>query len=284
MKRLTVLSALPLLLLALFAQAKEPRVVSGLASPESALATGDGKIYVSQIGEFGKDGDGSVVIVNRGKIEPFATGLNDPKGLARSGDFIFVTDKERVWRIDPKGRPAVFADKSAFPIPPQYLNDIVADGDGSFYVSDSGDVQAGGGGAIFKITRTGEVSTLITAKDDGRIKSPNGLLLDRRSLLVVDFASGELHRVQLNPIRVTKLADGFGGGDGLAQTRSGTLFVSDWKGGRVWRVDLKKNPPQPKLYDHKFEAAADIALDWDEKSLLVPDMKAGTLTWLPRER
>lgn len=281
MKRFLVL---PLFAFALLAQAKEPRVLAGLVSPESVLAAADGKIYVSQIGEFGKDGDGSVVIVNRGKIEPFATGLNDPKGLAQSGDFIFVTDKDRVWKIDSKGRPTVFADKQAFPIAPQFLNDIVVDGDGSFYVSDSGDTQAGSGGAIFKITRTGEVSTLITAKDDGRIKSPNGLLLDRRSLLVVDFASGELHRVQLNPVRLTKLADGFGGGDGLAQTRSGTLFVSDWKGGRVWSVDLKQNPPQPKLYDRAFQAAADIALDRDEKSLLVPDMKAGTLTWLPRER
>ncbi|HET6757019.1 MAG TPA: SMP-30/gluconolactonase/LRE family protein [Burkholderiales bacterium] len=281
MKRFLVL---PLFAFALLAQAKEPRVLAGLVSPESVLAAANGKIYVSQIGEFGKDGDGSVVIVNRGKIEPFATGLNDPKGLAQSGEFIFVTDKDRVWKIDSKGRPTVFADKQAFPIAPQFLNDIVADGDGSFYVSDSGDTQAGSGGAIFKITRTGEVSTLITAKDDGRIKSPNGLLLDRRSLLVVDFASGELHRVQLNPVRLTKLADGFGGGDGLAQTRSGTLFVSDWKGGRVWSVDLKQNPPQPKLYDRAFQAAADIALDRDEKSLLVPDMKAGTLTWLPRER
>ncbi|MGH8770547.1 MAG: SMP-30/gluconolactonase/LRE family protein, partial [Burkholderiales bacterium] len=231
MKRLLVL---PLFAFALLAQAKEPRVLAGLVSPESVLAAADGKIYVSQIGEFGKDGDGSVVIVKKGKIEPFATGLNDPKGLAQSGEFIFVTDKDRVWKIDSRGRPTVFADKQAFPIAPQFLNDIVADGDGSFYVSDSGDTQAGSGGAIFKITRTGEVSTLITAKDDGRIKSPNGLLLDRRSLLVVDFASGELHRVQLNPVRLTKLADGFGGGDGLAQTRSGTLFVSDWKGGRVW--------------------------------------------------
>jgi gluconolactonase len=281
MKRLLVL---PLFLLVLLAHAKEPRVVSGLISPESALPGSDGKVYVSQIGEFGKDGDGSVVVVNRDKIEPFASGFNDPKGLAQSGDSIFVTDKDRVWKIDPKGRTAVIADKSAFPVAPQFLNDIVADGDGNLYVSDSGDVQAGGGGAIFKITPGGAVSTLITAKEDGRIKSPNGLLLDRRSLLVLDFASGELHRIQLNPVRVTKLADGFGGGDGLAQSRTGMLYVSDWKGGRVWSVDLKQNPLQPKLYDRTFQAAADIALDKNEKFLLVPDMKAGTLTWLPTAR
>jgi sugar lactone lactonase YvrE len=276
--------AAALLALSLAAYAKEPQVVSGLASPESALAGDGGRVYVSQIGEFGKDGDGSIAVISGGKIDVFASGLNDPKGLARSGEFLFVTDKDQVWKIDNKGRPTVFAAKSAFPVPPKFLNDIVADGDGSFYVSDSGDTQAGGGGAIFKISRTGSVTALVTGNDDGRIKSPNGLLLDRGSLLSVDFSSGELYRVQLNPVRLTKIADGFGGGDGLAQSRTGTLYVSDWKGGRVFSVDLKQNPVQVKPIEKTFQAAADIALDKTEKFLLVPDMKAGTLTWLPTAR
>jgi gluconolactonase len=275
------------LLAALFAAAvaaKEPKVVSGLVWPESALAGENDRIYVSQIGEWGKDGDGSIAILSSGKIDVFASGLNDPKGLARSGEFIFVTDNDQVWKIDGKGRATVFAAKAAFPIPPKFLNDIVADGDGNLYVSDSGDTKAGGGGAIFKITRQGAVSALVTSKDDGRIKSPNGLLLDRGSLLSLDFATGELYRIQLNPVRLTKIADGFGGGDGLAQSRTGVLYVSDWKGGRVWSMDLKQSPVQPRLYDRAFQAAADIALDRSEKFLLVPDMKAGTLTWLPTAR
>jgi sugar lactone lactonase YvrE len=276
--------ALLLSLLSLAAHAKDPKTTSGLVTPESALAGDGGKVYVSQIGEFGKDGDGSVAIVSGGKIEVFASGLNDPKGLARSGESMFVTDRDQIWKIDGKGRPTVFVAKTAFPVPPQFLNDVVADGDGNLYVSDSGDTKAGGGGAIFKVSRTGAVSSLISSKDDGRIKSPNGLLLDRGSLLSVDFASGELYRIQLNPVRLTKVADGFGGGDGLALSRTGTLYVSDWKGGRVWSVDLKQNPAQPKQYDHVFQAAADIALDRAEKFLLVPDMKAGTLTWLPTAR
>jgi gluconolactonase len=276
--------ALTLLAFALASHAKEPQVVSGLASPESALAGDAGRVYVSQIGEFDKDGDGSIAVISGGKIDVFATGLNDPKGLARSGEFLFVADKDQVWKIDAKGRATVFAAKSAFPVAPKFLNDVVADGDGNLYVSDSGDIQAGGGGAIFKISRTGAVAALVTGKDDGRIKSPNGLLLDRGSLLSVDFASGELYRVQLNPVRLTKIADGFGGGDGLAQSRTGMLYVSDWKSGRVFSVDLKQTPAQPKLLDKTFQAAADITLDKTQKFLLVPDMKAGTLTWLPTGR
>ncbi len=39
--------------------------------------------------------------------------------------------------------------------------------------------------------------------------------------------------------------------------------------------------PDPVKYDQHFEAAADITLDASERFLIVPDMKAGTLTWLP---
>ena len=37
----------------------------------------------------------------------------------------------------------------------------------------------------------------------------------------------------------------------------------------------------PRLLSDMFQSAADIALMPDGKTLLVPDMKAGTLTWFP---
>src|SRR4051812_5676762 len=77
--------------------------VKGLAFPESVLVGTDNKIYVSQIGEFGKDGDGSVVIIKDGQIMPFASGFDDPKGLAQIGQFIYVADKTRIWKIDRRG-------------------------------------------------------------------------------------------------------------------------------------------------------------------------------------
>ncbi len=64
-----------------------------------------GEIYVSQIGEFAKDGDGSVVRVKPdGTIQPFASGLNDPKGLTHDGINLYVTDRDQIWRIDPQGQ------------------------------------------------------------------------------------------------------------------------------------------------------------------------------------
>jgi gluconolactonase len=262
---------------------KSLRTVTALQTPESVLALADGRILVSQIGEFGRDGDGSIAQIDKsGRVSIFASGLDDPRGLAREGDYIYVADKTRIWKIDNKGRTSVFVEAKAFPAPPQVLNDLAIDPSGNLYVSDSGDVRQGGGGGVFKVDREGRVSTVLTSREDGRIKSPNGLAVDRGSLLTVDFATGELLRLGLNPGRIIKkIADGFGGGEGLAIDEAGHAYVSDWKGGRVFRVDVTKSPAQVSTYPQKFQASSDIAFDASRKFILVPDMKAGSLTWLP---
>ena len=47
------------------------------------------------------------------------------------------------------GKVSVFAAATAFPVIPQFLNDLEADPQGTLYVSDSGDIMGTGkGGAI----------------------------------------------------------------------------------------------------------------------------------------
>ena len=58
------IASIGLVLLVLAAFAAEYAGVSGLVSPESVVAAPDGRVFVSQIGEFGKDGDGSVAVVD----------------------------------------------------------------------------------------------------------------------------------------------------------------------------------------------------------------------------
>src|SRR5205814_708989 len=84
-------------------------LVTGLKNPESVAVGVDGRIYVTTIGEFGKDGDGTVMVIVDGKAVPFATGLDDPKGLVSWRNFLFTADKQRVWKIDRKGKATVFA-------------------------------------------------------------------------------------------------------------------------------------------------------------------------------
>ena len=261
------------------AQAHETKTITGFKMPESVVEAKDGRLFVSEIGEFGKDGDGQVSVVEKdGTVKPFATGMNDPKGLAFIGKDLYVADKTRVLKVSPDGKWTVYADASAFEATPQFLNDLVADPLGNLYVSDTGDMK-GTGGNIYRITKDGKAHLVIDSKKDARILGPNGLLVDKTGhvLLEVDFISGILYSYDMKTGTLTQLAEGFGGGDGLVQGAKDTLYVSDWANGKVFSV--KKG--EVTLIKDGFKASADIALSKDGKYLLVPDMKAGELVYLP---
>jgi glucose/arabinose dehydrogenase len=256
-------------------------LVTGLKNPESVCVGADGRVYVTVIGEFDKDGDGGVMVIDGDKAVPFATGLDDPKGLVAFKDALFVADKKRVVRIDKKGKVTVLADEKAFPVPPVFLNDVAVDEQGTLFVSDSGDLK-GSGGAIFRIDPKGKVTLVADAKKNPAIKTPNGLWHDSLNhLLFVDFTSGELHRTKIADGTSEKLADGFDGGDGLTFDVFGRLYVSSWKTGKVWAIPRPGD--KPVLLAEGFQSAADLCYDRLRNRLLVPDMKAGTLTALPAQ-
>jgi glucose/arabinose dehydrogenase len=255
-------------------------LVTGLKNPESVAVDSSGKIYVSVIGEFDKPGDGAVVVVQDGKAVPFAGGLNDPKGLAVYQKWVFVADRDRVLRIDARGQATLFAGPNAFPTPPKFLNDLAADPEsGTLYVSDSGDLK-GKGGAVYRISPKGLVTLVADATHIPGLNTPNGLVLDgASSLLVADFGTGELNRVRLADRKVTKVATGLGAADGLAWDMHGRLFTSDYKGGKLFVIPRPGD--KPVLLAEGFKTAADICYDPAGKRLLVPDMQAGTVTAIP---
>lgn len=273
----TITGGFLLSLMTLTVHAADLKVVNGLKMPESTLATPDGRLFVSEIGEFGKDGDGDVAMIVDGKIKPFATGMDDPKGLAFAKGNLYVADNKRVLKIGKDGKWTVFIAPEAFPVAPQFLNDLEIGADGALYVSDSGDLK-GKGGAVYRIAMDGKVSTVVSG-DDPRVLAPNGLLADGKdSLLMVDFVSGILYRIKVSTGKMTPVAEGFGGGDGVVRDRRGMVWVSDWKNGRVFAL---KADGSLNLAKTLFQSAADIGLSGDGKYILVPDMKAGSLTWLP---
>jgi glucose/arabinose dehydrogenase len=254
-------------------------MVTGLRTPESVAIGPDGRIYVTEIGAPGKDGDGAVVVIQGGKAVPFATGLNDPKGLVAWRDWLFVADKDRIWRIDRKGKVSLVAGPNAFPTPPRFLNDIEADEGGNLYVSDSGDLK-GKEGAVFKVTQKGTVSVIVNQTKHPFIRLPNGLRMEGETHLhYLDFGTGELYLLRLADGKMTKLAEGFGGADGITRDRYGRLFISDWKNGKVFVIP--RPAVKPILLAEGFGNSADICLSADGRSILVPDMKGGTLTAVP---
>jgi sugar lactone lactonase YvrE len=255
--------------------------ITGLKTPESVVQAKDGKIYVSEINEFGKDGDGQITVIENGQARIFAKGLDDPKGLAIIGKTLFVADKTKIMKIDLDGKVQTFVPANSFPVTPLFLNDLEADPQGNLYVSDSGDLFGSGkGGAIYKINPKGEVKLLINDIQDARVKAPNGLLADDTSkiLIYVDFASGILYSLNTQTNTLNDIAEGFGGGDGVVHRSNGTMYVSDWKGGKVFSVN---NKGDVTLVKDGYQSAADIAITKDEKYIMVPDMKAGELDFIP---
>jgi glucose/arabinose dehydrogenase len=283
-------AALALLVLAtapVAAQEPPKPLVTGLANPESVCVGPGGRVFVTLIGEFGKDGDGSVVVIENGKAVPFVTGLNDPKGIAAYQKFLYVTDNTRVLRIDATAKEPkadLFAPPNAFPVAPLFLNDVAVDPEnGTVFVSDSGDRDKDnpGKGAVYRITPNGLVSTLVDDKKIPGLKIPNGILNDGAShLLLADFGSGFLYRIKLADGSFEKIAEGMEGADGLTFDHYGRLFISSWKTGKLFGINRPGDKPV-EVVSTGFKSAADTCLDPTGKFILVPDMLGGTLTAVP---
>lgn len=258
------------------AQAKDLQKVTGLKMPESVVQAKDGTIYISEINGFDKDGDGQISKLDKdGKLTVFATGMDDPKGLAIIGDKLYVADKTRILEVDKDGKWKVYTAATAFESKPKFLNDLEADKAGNLYVSDSGDLKSGG--QIYKIAKGG-APTLVVDSKNKEVLAPNGLFSESpKQLLEIDFESGILYRINLATGKLTKVAEGFGGGDGLVKTKTGKIFISDWKTGKVYKAVKGK----AVLIKEGYQSAADIALTNDGKTLMVPDMKAGELDFIP---
>jgi hypothetical protein len=254
--------------------------ITGLKNPESACLGRDGLIYVTEIGDFNKDGDGLISVIKDGKASSFASGMDDPKGIVAGPDAFYVTDKTKVLKVDLTGKVTTIIAPEKFPTKPIFLNDIELDREnGLLYISDSGKDEAGG--AVYRLDiRLNKVELIVDAKRLPGLKTPNGLVMDGAShLMLLDFGSGILHRIKLADFSSTKVADGFEGGDGLVWDKHGQFFISSWKTGKVWGI---ARPGQKDVLMTKFEmSAADMCLDASGQNLLVPDMTAGTLTALP---
>lgn len=263
--------------------------IEGIVHPESAFTTRDGRIFISEIGKVGVNGDGRILeVFTDGKKKVVASGLNDPKGLLIEGNTIYVTDIDEVKKVTFDGNVKSWLGPKDFPREITFLNDLTIDRNTIIYVSDSGEVKQGDrrGGAVYRVSPNGKVSLVVDSVNDPNIQAPNGLLAFQRGyLMVADFTTGVLSRIRLRNLSVERMATGFGGGDGLAF--AGTkLYISDWKGGKIWSLDLTTPTQEPKLVKDGFINPADIDVTSDGKFIVVPEMMkakpgGGRVTFVP---
>ena len=76
--------------------------------PESVTKGFGGHYYVTVMGDQ-PPGDAVIKVIKGEQVEVFATGMDEPKGIAFVGGFLVTTDLKRVWKIDAQGNKTVLA-------------------------------------------------------------------------------------------------------------------------------------------------------------------------------
>jgi hypothetical protein len=196
--------------------------VKGLSVPESVLPVpAEGIMYVSNIGVNNpteKEGKGFISILTLdGKIKnlKWCTGLNSPKGMAISGDKLFVTEVDRVAEIDLKTGQKI----KDYPVEGAvFLNDIAAEKNGALYISDSRT------GTIHRL-KDGVVSVFIRSDD---FPNPNGVVFKKDMLLL--GTGDKIVKIDPSTKEVKDYRVNTGGVDGLAVVNNETVIFSDWPG------------------------------------------------------
>lgn len=248
----------------------------GFQTPESVLYDERADVYiVSNInGEpLGADGNGFISRIRpTGEVESLkwidgeaeGVNLNAPKGMAVSGDTLFVADIDSVRAFHrttgaPLGARAVAG--------ASFLNDLAVGPDGTLYVTDTG-VDASfsptGTDAIHRFTGSG-AERFAAAPD---VAAPNGIVPADEGLVVVGFGGPSVQRIGTGGGTPTELATLPAGQlDGVVRTSDGTLYVSSWEGQAVYRIGADG---QVSAVVENVEAPADIGWDSRRHRLLIP--------------
>jgi sugar lactone lactonase YvrE len=251
----------------------------GFKTPESVLYDPEQDAYfVSNINGTPLDVDGNGFI---SKVTPDgksvelmwidgskkASQLNAPKGLAVSGNVLYVADITVVRMFDrktgaPKGKVAIPG--------ATFLNDLATGADGTVYVSDSG-LKAGkngfeptGSDSVYRIMKGNRVAKLIADKELG---GPNGLAADDSGVWVVTFGSGELLHVDPSGKREPGQKMPAGTLDGIVKLSDGTVLVSSWAASAIFR-GTPGGAFETIVRDVK--SPADIGYDTKRNVILIP--------------
>ena len=279
----------------------ERKIIEIGTKPESVCRGFGGKLYVTML-NGGEPGDGEIKVLDGDKHEVFAKGLNNPKGMAFVGGFLVVADETVVRKIDKKGKVTVLAEAKDFPKEVTFLNDVATSRDGkSVYVTDmshpkwmfdpdgerklwpvdSDKAIAPMTGCVYKVTLDGKVSVAVPPGDK-RMPGPNGVTVtgkkDKETLLMGDFFTGNIVAYADKKLRV--VAKGMRGADAV-EVLGNKIYVSSWPLGKVWAYD--RETKKTTVLADDFTTAADFYLDRKGKQLVIPDMLAGKIVFLPLE-
>lgn len=264
-------------------------------NPESVVRGFGGDYFVTLINDKEVPGDGVVRRVAGKIVTDFATGLDNPKGIAFVREHLITADMTKVWRINAKGEKELVAEEKDFPFPIGMLNDVVATTNGDVYVSDMGatakmrnkdgqlwPLKSAGAdalpsvGRIYRVTWEGKVT--VAVESNSTMPCPNGVATGpSNEILIGDFFTGNL--LSIREGASTIIAKGFRGADGIGRDTHGSLYVSSWVEGKVWKIPALGK--EPVVLAEGLKAAADFYLDEAAGMLVIPDMLDSTLHFIP---
>jgi sugar lactone lactonase YvrE len=222
----------------------------------------DGQGFISKVSPI----NGTVIELN------WVTGLNAPKGMALSSDSskLFVsdiTDLVEINIVNGQITNRYSAPGSAF------LNDVVSDGQGNIYVSDTGT------NATYKFDRS-NVPPLQIWLQNTELNSPNGLYVDNSTnKLVVASLGGSLRLVDLANKTISDLGIQvpIGSLDGIeADTAKNLYYVTDWTAGKVYAVN-SDGTDYKTLIDLQKQGTAELEFIADKGIVIVPLMQDNKL-------
>ncbi len=201
--------------------------------------------------------------------------LSAPKGMALVGEVLYVADINTVRLFDRETGDSVGSVK----IPGStFLNDVVADGNGGVYVSDSGmnpDFSASGTDAVYHISPDGSVETVAKGKE---LMGPNGLALVEGRLLCVTFGGKSLLEIGMDGTvtTVTELPEG--SLDGIERANDGRLLISSWAAKAVYAVS---GDSTATVLVPDVESPADIGYDGKRNMVLIPLFSHDAISTVP---
>ena len=281
----------------------ERKTINVGIKPESVCRGFNGKLYVTMIGGD-EPGDGAVYVLDGGKAKPFATGLNNPKGIAFVEGALVTSDETQVMKINGKGKVSILAKAGDFPAKVEFLNDVAAsrsrnavyvtemshpkrmfdpDADRELWplpITDDPQANLPNTGCVYKVTLEGKVSVAVPSGDK-RMPAPNGVTVaggkDKTFLAMADFFAGNLLAYEDGKLRIMA-KNLIRGGDAI-ELNNGIAYVSSWTQGKVIAYNRKERKSTTVI--DGLTSAADFYLDRKANQLVIPDMLEGKLHFVP---
>lgn len=239
-------------------------LTSGFSSPEGVAVYNDTLLISNAVGEGAeKDGEGwiSRVAMDGTMLEEkWVEGLNAPKGMAVSGNILFVADIDSYHTIDADTGRIL---NTFSVLGGKFLNDVTVWNTGVF-ASDSQSA------SIHQLDENGSKLWL----QDDRMDGINGLLGDGENLLISTMDEGLLLSTD-NGNDLTEIARGMTHADGIAVLGNGEYLVSSWRG-RIWHV--AGDGTVTALLDTEADGILQNDLTGVGDLIIVPNWQPGTVT------